>query len=1539
MSQDLLTELSRLGIKLRLADGGLDVLAPAGKLTPELREQLRAHREQLIEMLEGADATSPAPHVTPQPGQRHEPFPLTDIQHAYWVGSGTAVELGGVGTHYYFELDGLARDPRRLADSFRRVIDRHDMLRAIVLPDGRQRTLPAVPPFEIPVSQLAGLPPDEREAELGRIRADMGHRVQPAGRWPLLEIRVSLLGDQRMRLHISVNMLIMDAYSLSLMFNDWHRFYTDPAWSPDPLPLSYRDYVLASEAHQQGNRYRRAEEYWRQRLDSLPPAPALPLARQPAQLTGGQHGGARFTGREARLNRATWAALKGSARRRAITPSALLLTAFADIVRRWSGQPAFTLNLTMFDRPPLHPQIGAVIGDFTSLTMLSVETDPQASFAARAARIQQQLMRDLEHSSYSGVRVLRERSRRLGSGPEASMPVVFTSALAVDGEEGTDTGRGFFGRFRHSISQTPQVWLDHQVGEDQGELLLNWDAVEELFPDGLLDDMLTAYLSLLGRLASTERAWDETGPLTGLPAWQAAERDQANDTAADLPAATLCGLAEATAARSPDAVAVIAADGQLSYREVTRDARRLARRLAALGAGRGDLVGVVLDKGRAQVPAVLGICSSGAAYLPVDPEWPPARRQQVLEQGGVRIVVTSPERRDELSWPSGLRLVTFGDAELGQESAAPLAAGPDPSDLAYVIFTSGSTGQPKGVMIDHRGAANTIQDINQRFGVGSADRVLALSSLTFDLSVYDIFGILAAGGAVVIPAPGDSLDPARWTELLARHEVTIWNSVPALMQAWTENGQPLGTPVPGLRLVMLSGDSIPVSLPDRVRGLQPGAEIVSLGGATEASIWSVWYPVSKVSADWTRIPYGKPLAQQTLHVYDDQLQPVPVWTAGELYIGGTGVAQGYWRDPEKTAQRFLVHPVTAERIYRTGDVARYLPGGNIDFLGRTDFQVKLNGYRIELDEIAAALRGCPGVRDALADVAVHPVTGRRQLIAYVLPEPSAAGPARADGAGEAGSGWLGLTETAAAEIGDGAAELAAELSLFEAWWQIWEAVCPPLMARTLARLGVFTTAGGTAAAAEIVRRYGVKPQYEGLLSQWLAVLAAEGLLRYDEPSGRYRCDKGFDAERLDRDIRQRLATELEPVLARTGPASAHRAFAGYLHDCAEHQLELLRGQVSPLHLLLPDGSARVTDALYDGNPVSRLLNQVVARLVRTIAERGAPGRPVQVLEIGGGTGGTTARVLKTLPADRARYLFTDVSTYFTRQAERDFAGYPFVSYGLYDIDREPGPQAIAPGSADVVVAANVLHDARDLAWSLRQLHRILAPGGVLIAIEGTANSRIQMVSVGFIEGFSHHQDDRAMPLLPVDAWRDQLAAAGFARFASCPAGAPVAQAMVQHVLLGERSPDDAAQRPGDVSPVIDPVTLRETLEQALPGYMVPQHYLVISEWPLNANGKVDRSALPTPWSGPVVPRRTEPRDRAEQTLLQIWREVLGREDIGVADNFFELGGDSLHAVRIFGRVREELGMEQSADEAMQALFECPTVAGFATVLNSRQAPS
>ncbi|MEO1378618.1 MAG: AMP-binding protein, partial [Cyanobacteria bacterium J06635_10] len=238
--------------------------------------------------------------------------------------------------------------------------------------------------------------------------------------------------------------------------------------------------------------------------------------------------------------------------------------------------------------------------------------------------------------------------------------------------------------------------------------------------------------------------------------------------------------------------------------------------------------------------------------------------------------------------------------------------------------------------------------------IGNKDRVLAISALNFDLSVYDIFGTLAAGGSIVIP-PQDALkDPACWYELIVKEGVTIWNSVPALMQMLTEylSSQPLSTALP-LRLALLSGDWLPLNLPLQIQSNCSDIQIVSLGGATEASIWSIYYPITTVNPDWKSIPYGKPLSNQQFYVLNELMQPTPIWVTGELYIGGIGLALGYWEDEGKTNASFITHPVTGERLYKTGDLGRYLPSGDIEFLGRSDFQVKINGYRIELGEIEA----------------------------------------------------------------------------------------------------------------------------------------------------------------------------------------------------------------------------------------------------------------------------------------------------------------------------------------------------------------------------------------------------------------------------------------------------------------------------------------------------------------------------------------------------------------------------------------------------------
>ncbi len=300
-----------------------------------------------------------------------------------------------------------------------------------------------------------------------------------------------------------------------------------------------------------------------------------------------------------------------------------------------------------------------------------------------------------------------------------------------------------------------------------------------------------------------------------------------------------------------------------------------------------------------------------------------------------------------------------------------------------MIFTSGSTGEPKGVMIEHRAALNTVLDCNDRYAVGPQDRVLALSALGFDLSVYDIFGLLGAGGALVLPQPRSASDPAHLARLIRTHGVTLWNSVPMFAQLFLEGGREAADALAGVRLVMMSGDWIPLDLPPRLREANPAIELISMGGATEASIWSIAWSIGAPEPGWSSVPYGYPMRNQRFHVLDEQMKPCPDWIAGELYIAGEGLARGYWRDPAITAARFVTHPVSGERLYRTGDLGRYREDGVIEFLGRNDGQVKVGGYRIELGEIETALARHPSVRQTAVVVRTAP-DGHKSLAAFYV---------------------------------------------------------------------------------------------------------------------------------------------------------------------------------------------------------------------------------------------------------------------------------------------------------------------------------------------------------------------------------------------------------------------------------------------------------------------------------------------------------------------------------------------------------------------------
>ncbi len=987
----ILDDLASRGVQMWPEGEHLRLRSPAGVLDAEDRDRLREHKEDILRELRRRSATHPFRlEVEPDLAARNEPFPLTDIQQAYWIGRQEAFDLGDVAIHYYTEVDCRNLDLPRLERAWNRVVRRHDMLRAVVHAVGEQQILAEVPDYEIPVVDLRNLDETARTEALQACRDEMSHRVPDAASWPCFALRAHRLEEDSVRLHVSLDLLHVDGASILILFEDWIRLYGDEEAELEPLELSYRDYVQAEHRLAESPEMEKGLAWWRDKVRQLPPAPDLPLAVAPSRL---EH--TRFVRRVLEVSPDVFARLKERATEIGLTPTAFFLTAFSETLRAYAKAADFTLNVTLFNRLPVHPQVNRLVGDFTSMVLLADRARAGEALEDHARRLQVDLWEALEHRWVSGVKVLGELNRIQKSSAGGVMPIVFTSLLDLNTQGFAADVLAPLGKEIYTITQTPQVYLDHQVRETpDGGVVLSWDVVEDLFADGMVEEMLAAYHRLLHRLVDEPELW--RGPVPGVVSRGEMERRRRlNDTAAPIPETTLYHLFRGRAAADPEAPAVLTADHTLTYGELDRSSRHLGLRLRQAGAEPDRLVAVSMEKGWQQVLASVAVHAAGSAYLPVDPALPRERRDYLLRNGEVCAVLTSGSAADGGGpWPDGVEVIAVDRFLAGSavaEEPPELEPVQGPRHLSHVIYTSGSTGMPKGVMVEHRSVVNRMLDIVERFQIGPGDKALGLTALHHDLSVFDIFGVLTAGAAVVLPDEEGRRDPGVWLELMAEHGVTLWNSVPAFLEMlleYVEDGAAEEVP-DGLRWIILAGDWIPVSLPDRARALWPELTFIASGGPTETCIWDIWNPVGEVDPEWPSIPYGKPLKNAVYHVLDHNLEHRPTGVAGEMYIGGAGLARGYWKDPERTAEKFIVHPKTGERLYRSGDWGRYLPDGNLEFMGRQDHQVKIQGQRIELGEIEAALTSHPEVRAAVASV--QSTDRGMRLVARVVPRTPLAG--------------------------------------------------------------------------------------------------------------------------------------------------------------------------------------------------------------------------------------------------------------------------------------------------------------------------------------------------------------------------------------------------------------------------------------------------------------------------------------------------------------------------------------------------------------------
>lgn len=800
-------------------------------------------------------------------------------------------------------------------------------------------------------------PPEPRVLDLRDLgaREAAGAALRRRNRWivhppsepdgPRAVLGVTLFPGGAASVHLSVDRLAADAWRLhDVLVAGLATGYADPAAAPDASHVGYaelaRSLAAADSPDAAGTR----------------PPPALPP--RPPHI--GQPSLAHRVARGV-LPAAELTALRRAAAAHGVDLGAALCAGLAEVLRAHSGTEAFTV-----DRLTFHRDGRGTLGNFA--VHEPMETDGGgATFAERCASM----------------------LVRRGAPRQPSVRVVDRIGLPC---------RAGFGVPAYAVSPDARAPLELCFDETpHGELTYTWQWHEPSFPPAMARDMLGAFTSTL-RAVAEPAGWSRDYFEMRSPA-QLARRTAANATEVAMPERLLHDGVRLGAARTPDAAAVITTRERFSYRELDRRVNQVGHALRGFGVRPNHLVAIVAEKGWEQIVATHGVLAAGAAYLPVDPTVPAERLKLLLEQGAVEVVLTSTATEDALCWPPGMRRLCV-DRDFTAYPDTALEPVQRQTDLAYVIFTSGSTGTPKGVMVDHRGAMNTILDINARFGIDSRDRCIAVSGLHFDLSVYDTFGMFDAGGAVVLPDPTSGPDPVGWSELIATEGVTFWNSVPALLEMLVTYLELAGAAakIGSLRRVILAGDWIPMTLPDRLRAQHPEVRITASGGPAESCVWSVAYPVGTIDPRWRSIPYGKPLSNQRYHVLDARDRPRPDWVPGEIHIASAvGLAHGYWRDPQRSAERFRRLPGIDTPVYASGDLGRYLPDGNIEILGRQDFQIKIQGVRVELGEIEAALTAHPSVR-----IAVVVAGGRNRdlpvLKAFVVSaaQPSAAPPPVAD---------------------------------------------------------------------------------------------------------------------------------------------------------------------------------------------------------------------------------------------------------------------------------------------------------------------------------------------------------------------------------------------------------------------------------------------------------------------------------------------------------------------------------------------------------------
>jgi amino acid adenylation domain-containing protein len=983
-ASELLKQLRAMGVQLTLEADVLRLNAPKGALTPELQTRLKAAKPEILELLRGIQlngrrsSTAAIEHVA-----RHTLMPLSYAQQRLWFLSQVDPDNAAYALLFLMRMEGDL-DVEALEHAFHHIVLRHESLRTCfvqregtpytTIRDGRD--------WKLERRVLTRYQGETLESAAGRfseetIRDSFNLETGPLFRGYLLQT-----GKQEHVVAVSMHHIISDGWSLSVLGRElvanYRALHAGESLHPHDLPVQYVDYAQWQRQWLESGELERQMRYWRRQLDGAPAVAVFPPdhRRLPDDGLNGRRAEIVFSAEFAKE-------LGAFSRAHDATLFMTLLSAFMLLLSRYSGQKDVVVGSPSANRT--RTELSELIGFFVNNLVLRVQVDDGISFLDLLRRVREVTLGAYEHQDAPFDHLVRalQGDRNPEYAPlfqtmfilhnfqmeEVRLPGLTVSPLEVD-------------------SSIARFDLSAEVYPYRDELRVYFVYRADIYERATIEELLHSFEYVLRSVMRDPHALVEDVPLMPRDVKQALLA-RGKGAAVEMSSPVLVHEAlERFAAETPGKTAISAGDDTLSYAELNACADALAARLRLAGVGRGVLVPVCLKRSTELVVTLLAVLKTGAAYVPLDPIYPRHRIAGIFEDVRPVVVVTERELLPLVSDVAHdgerhcilVEDVDFSASTVMDEGSRARATS---EDLAYVIFTSGSTGRPKGVEISHGALTNLLESMRRAPGFTSDDRMLAVTTVSFDIAGLEIFLPIYAGGELVL-----ALAPRDLPVLLAdieREKPTIMQATPALWQTLVSagwNGDPE-------MMMLCGGEALTPQLASAL--LARGKTLWNMYGPTETTIWSSALRIEEARGE--SVPIGGPIHNTAFYVLDARREPVPMGVAGELYIGGAGLARGYFRRPELTAERFVKAPFgeapfgDSERLYRTGDLVRWLRDGTLEFIGRTDFQVKLRGFRIELGEIEHALREQPEVAECvvlLRDIAGQNTAGQSELVAYLV---------------------------------------------------------------------------------------------------------------------------------------------------------------------------------------------------------------------------------------------------------------------------------------------------------------------------------------------------------------------------------------------------------------------------------------------------------------------------------------------------------------------------------------------------------------------------